>query len=1064
MRTGSSDVLSQGNGGRIRLDGRLRKARKARTFRIELEGLESRTLLATIPAATATAGPSNISSLFGNLGGVNASQSSPVVAIDPLDPNKLVSVWVDNDPTMLAASNGTFAVVLEAAFSVNAGQSWLPLFSAPLNVNNLPIGPQLLNPATSGPTVPYTFDTSPSVGFDDSGHFYILSEYENAATAAASSSGALVLQKYGFSGSSPNQEQFPNNQQTPNPYSGFGFFGGSNNLKVIYQWLASGTNDQAVDPTLTVDDNLSTIPAGVTSQADPFSGNVYVSWASIDVNTSIPIQEFNPNRTKLVVSSDGGNNFSPVTIADANDTTVSGNGNGNGPTPEHDATPAIAVSQGRLPAQSGQPGDAGIPGGQVAINWDNFGQNQIMANTVSPGQDLSFGQQAGSGFSGIIIPEGGLDNTSFQIPVSIANTADLRTLDVTVNIFDTDLTHLGLTLRAPSGDTFTLFFNQVPVIGGTADTGIGIGGANLGIMTYTNNNIALYAMGTTFDDNATRSIFDPTSAGTNAITGPAIGDYRPEQGSLDAFLQRELAKGLNGTWTLETNDTNTPPTTPPATPNFLVNWSLSFGRGLAADNDIVLPNFNQASGLGVSVIAGSVNGTGGLAGLPSSPVNIGPGLVMAQDNTLGPDSPHEGRIYAVYVGYFNVTTGTGFVNPTTNTDIFLTFSDDAGRIWSDPVMVNDDASIVDGSTGSNDLSVNPNDYVDGRSQYQPAVAVDPTTGTLVVSWRDARNDPANTLVSTYITTSIDGGNTFSAQTYANPQTVATDAITGQQDVLDPQSDNATAADNAVNATYGYGTSMGMAVYAGQIFPVWAGNFDEASFVNNVPAGNALAVFSRTMVIAAGPRIVSSTMGPIPLSEANSGKVTFTVTFDRPINPADNISFTAADLQVYYHDTTDGDPSIPLDVVSVVPVASSGVGPANAPSKFGFTQFTVTFNPNVRVNYQTGATAPSNITNFTGTYSYLVTPDDGNGNPIEAAIPSFSFRPVPQLPIGPVASVNVPLNIPSSGTGGSGTSDDFTTSTLTVTGFNNQIITGVSLNMTLANQPSIPGSTLNASAW
>ena len=56
---------------------------------------------------------------------------------------------------------------------------------------------------------------------------------------------------------------------------------------------------------------------------------------------------------------------------------------------------------------------------------------------------------------------------------------------------------------------------------------------------------------------------------------------------------------------------------------------------------------------------------------------------------------------------------------------------------------------------------------------QPQVAVDQTTGTVVVSWRDARNDPNNTLVATYITSSIDGGNTFSAQTYANPASSAT---------------------------------------------------------------------------------------------------------------------------------------------------------------------------------------------------------------------------------------------------------------------------------------------------
>ena len=89
MRTGSSDILSQGRGGRVRLDARLKKARKSRNFQFDLEGLESRTLLATIPAATPTAGPQNISTLFGNAGGMNASESSSVVMVDPSNPSKL---------------------------------------------------------------------------------------------------------------------------------------------------------------------------------------------------------------------------------------------------------------------------------------------------------------------------------------------------------------------------------------------------------------------------------------------------------------------------------------------------------------------------------------------------------------------------------------------------------------------------------------------------------------------------------------------------------------------------------------------------------------------------------------------------------------------------------------------------------------------------------------------------------------------------------------------------------------------------------------------------------------
>ena len=84
MRTGTSDILSQGHSGRLRLDARLRRARKSQNYRIDLEGLESRTLLATIPAATpTTAAPTEISSLMGNVGGVNASESSSVSGSRP---------------------------------------------------------------------------------------------------------------------------------------------------------------------------------------------------------------------------------------------------------------------------------------------------------------------------------------------------------------------------------------------------------------------------------------------------------------------------------------------------------------------------------------------------------------------------------------------------------------------------------------------------------------------------------------------------------------------------------------------------------------------------------------------------------------------------------------------------------------------------------------------------------------------------------------------------------------------------------------------------------------------
>ena len=71
--------------------------------------------------------------------------------------------------------------------------------------------------------------------------------------------------------------------------------------------------------------------------------------------------------------------------------------------------------------------------------------------------------------------------------------------------------------------------------------------------------------------------------------------------------------------------------------------------------------------------------------------------------------------------------------------------------------------------GSHRQHTNFNDYFDGESQYQPAIAVDQTTGTVVIPGATPATTPANTLVATYIATSIDGGNTFRPQVYANPQ-------------------------------------------------------------------------------------------------------------------------------------------------------------------------------------------------------------------------------------------------------------------------------------------------------
>ena len=524
---------------------------------------------------------------------------------------------------------------------------------------------------------------------------------------------------------------------------------------------------------------------------------------------------------------------------------------------------------------------------------------------------------------------------------------------------------------------------------------------------------------------------------------------------MDGFLQEVKDAGdINGIWKIVTIDTSTS-TTQPTPPNEVDFWTLNLSTGLQPDLDVVVPAAVSGTGLVAEVLAGSVTNIYPTTSV-ASPTGIGPGLVVAADNTLGSFSSYEGRIYAAFVGYYNIKVD-GIQNPTDDTDIFLTYSDNGGRTWSTPEQVDDDSSDTTGNAASNDTLP---DVITGRVKFQPQLAVDPVTGTVVLSWRDGSDNAARSMVATYIVTSINGGRTFSAQVYANPSQTAINAITGATEDLGPKMDNESGGNSNRDPVYGFGTQMGLAVYDGQLYPVFAGDFNQSTIVNGAAVGVPLSIQYVPMAIAAGPRILSSTMGPVtttvngvtydyydnPQSPPGS-PISFNVTFDRPINPPSlngyttSPSFTAADVQVYYHDTTNGDPSIPLLVTGVTPVLSSGVGPEG---KFGYTEFTVTFDPTTLPDG-----SPSGITNYTGTYSYMILPDDGGGTAITSPIRAYVNSPVAQ-PVKTGVSKDVPLPIPTAGTGGSGTADDITTSTITLSGasYTNATITGITVNLSL----------------
>ena len=135
-----------------------------------------------------------------------------------------------------------------------------------------------------------------------------------------------------------------------------------------------------------------------------------------------------------------------------------------------------------------------------------------------------------------------------------------------------------------------------------------------------------------------------------------------------------------------------------------------------------------------------------------------------------------GRIYMVYTDA-----------PTTNSDnlnIFLTHSDDWGATWSGAIRVNDDQN--------------------SKSHFMPGIALDQTSGNMVLSWYDCRNSPDNSTAEFFATVSADGGASLA------PNIQVSGGYSSAP--LDP--------DNSGND---YGDYSGVAFFDGLFYPVWADN-------------------------------------------------------------------------------------------------------------------------------------------------------------------------------------------------------------------------------------------------
>lgn len=965
MRRAATEHETFEVGGQSSRRTRSRLVRKERLRRLALDTLEPRTLLAVLPPVTYASGNAQKTPLPPITlvsAGPNDNNSAPQVAIDRYDPRKLVAVWVNNNPV----DRQLTPIIVQAAYSTDGGRNWS--FGGNLV-------PQTLTDPTSSPQnpVPYSQTTDPTVAFDTQHNVYITVNEHNSSFG----SGAIVIAKSNFSGGAPFSVDISQN------LPGSGFTGNSN---VIYQWTTAAS--AAYTPDMAVDDNLAsfTDPATNVTQTDPGSNHVYVTWTNNDPAPPAPLTpaNYNPFSIRLVTSADGGRRWTNNKILNEVGQTYQHIGD------DRNASPKLAISQG----------SPSVPGGQVTVVWDDWGT----FTRTSPNRDTIRSQRVNVGtnqtFSGIYAFPGASIGialstnpvtpvvTSFPINVNITdpNFATLSDLTVTLNIQSGSLNELSGELVGPNGQRVTLFRRR----NGATIPFFGIQGANMGLSPLGT------WIGATFDDTASQNI--------NQGAAPYIGHYLPEQGSMNGPFVGSTPTSLNGTWTLVLTNWSTATSPTPA----VVNWSLSLSSGGTAKGGNVT--------VGLTPVHGTTLGNFALT-TPSTPLGIGPAPVIVSNNTLGSFSPYEGELYVAY------TTRDLSVdsNPVLNTDIALAVSRNGGASWTTlTTKLNDDDGGTDGYTGSVHL---PGLIVNGRSQFMPKLAIDSVTGTLVATWRDARNDVSNSRVATYMTTSIDGGRSFSKNVYANTSLIATDRITGNQVNYGPQPDN-----EAVSSdTLSFGPQMGLVAYNGSIIPVWSGNLNANAGDYNVPAN--LSIYARRMETASGPRVISGTMGPvgIPGDFVNTGTGPdgtpkpnhIRIVFDREVDPN---TFKPDDVEVFYKGTTANAQMEALFVAAVTPITGT---------QFGTTQFQITFDPTKKAD----GSARTGPIKFTGTYSYLIKPG------ISDRIRSLVTPPAPQ---GPISRDSGPIDlaVPSGITP--------TTSTLSVTGLpSNQIITGLTVNLSIS---------------
>jgi hypothetical protein len=255
-------------------------------------------------------------------------------------------------------------------------------------------------------------------------------------------------------------------------------------------------------------------------------------------------------------------------------------------------------------------------------------------------------------------------------------------------------------------------------------------------------------------------------------------------------------------------------------------------------------NFDPALLLGVpfnpAVVAATTNV--GFYPLPAQPMGIDaePGLAWDQSGIGSP--PPFGAVYLVY------TNSPAPGDPATN--VYLQTSFDGGTTWSLPVPVPDD--------------LGPN------SKFNPAIAVDQTTGDFAITWLDCRHDLGGGFPD-----DIDGFPNL------NPEVYGMETIGG---VIQPNVQISAGPSSGLDSfnPKGLGNYDGVAFNSGVFYPIWADN--DPYFSLTPPNTSAPLLDMATAMVTPGP-VAASRHGSRPQRSpiTRSGSLAITGVF-APASP------------------------------------------------------------------------------------------------------------------------------------------------------------------------------------